>query len=110
MDQFVNAVQSRGLGLAGSRTILTTSDDTVCHALRLEALFVVKSTRHAMVVAANGASANRATAAVSTAGSGTQVARLGKSIIPSTERLVGQRVVDPWAKHEKTLVALGESA
>ena len=63
-----------------------------------------------MVVAANGASANRATAAVSTAGSGTRVPRLGKSIIPSTERLVGQRVVDPWAKHEQTLVALGESA
>ena len=112
VDQFVNAVQSRGLRLAGSRTILTTSDDTVCHALEyaFEALFVVKSTRHAMVVAANGASANRETAAVSTAGSGTQVPRLGKSIIPSTERLVGQRVVDPWAKHEQTLVALGESA
>ena len=106
----MNAVQSRGLRLAGSRTILTTSDDTVCHALRLEALFVVKSTRHAMVVAANGANANRATAAVSTAGSGTQVPRLGKSIIPSTEHLVGRRVVDPWAKHEQTLVALGESA
>ena len=63
-----------------------------------------------MVVAANGANANRATAAVSTAGSGTQVPRLGKSIIPSTEHLVGRRVVDPWAKHEQTLVALGESA
>ena len=62
-----------------------------------------------MLVAANGASANRATAFVSTAGSGTQVPRLGKSIIPSTEPLVGQRVVDPWAKHEQTLVTLGES-
>ena len=76
----------------------------------LKLFFVVKSTRHAMVVAATGASANGATAAVSTAGSGTQVPRLGKSIIPSTERLVGQRVVDSWAKHEQTFAALGESA
>ena len=42
--------------------------------------------------------------------SSSTVLLVGKSIIPSTERLVSQRVVDPWAKHEQTLVALGESA
>ena len=106
----MNAVQSRGLRLAGSRTILTTSDHTVCHALRLEALFVVKSTRHAMVVTANCASANRENRCCQHRGFRYTGTRFGKSIIPSTERLVGQRVVDPWAKHEQTLVALGESA